>query len=81
MSQRKHWAVLVFVHHLDRTDARFHEWYAPGVTACNRVWRVADFNLDSREPPAVWVHRKNAEKFAQPCKVCEQVMASVRAAA
>jgi hypothetical protein len=66
---RTHWAVLFFDRSIERTDAKYHEYGRRGYTACNRP-----FNIMRMPDLAIWIHRKNAEKFAQGCKRCERAL-------
>ena len=65
----KLWCVLLFDRALKRTDAIYHEYGALGQTACGKhFYFTMRIEADSRK--ANWVHRKNAERFARPCKRC-----------
>ena len=67
---RKGWGVVLLGRALESANPIYHEYAQAGITACGRKWSFVQHN--PIEKHAVWVRRKNAEKFARPCKKCGQ---------
>jgi hypothetical protein len=68
-----HWAVLLLGQSLERQNPVYHEYRRPGETWCGRHWYIA-MRIEGDSVRARWVHRKNAMKFATPCRACRSAM-------
>jgi hypothetical protein len=53
---------------LTRSDAVYHEYASAGMTRCGRQFSLTERYSSRRSN---WVLRKNAAKFARPCKACQ----------